>query len=411
MVSKFGWIDFSENERRQMLDVVHLFSERETRDELGIGTIRDAFSDHFFPGTSTIQTRPKYMLLIPWMYLELERRRIPSAKIDARARKFETDLIISLLENGDGEGVIGREAKKQLIRLPSNIYWSGLGVWGIRLFSGHKEQYHRFLDTYYSQGRSQSTANEEADNEFCGLHRKPNWHPAIPEPPQDLMESASLKLTSTEADYLKERILMRFPDSFFAQMLHEPHAFNADFPWEHPVAGSLPAVLGRTVSHARNFSEVIHGAALYYNLMLSHAAENDDWEEGFSNRLTEWENSIISRYTKLKKWYKDIQGFWLCPALNQAKIPSFTKSFVSKWLKAVFVTPGVENLVGNHAVETLIANREFQLKGPRARLSNRNALNRWKGESGTRRLIYRWNIISTYVADILTGLNAGDINA
>lgn len=49
MVSKFGWIDFSEKERRQMLDVVHLFSERETRDELGIGTIRDSFSEHFFP--------------------------------------------------------------------------------------------------------------------------------------------------------------------------------------------------------------------------------------------------------------------------------------------------------------------------------------------------------------------------
>lgn len=38
MSSKFGWIDFSEKERRQMLDVVQLFSEHDTRDELGIGT-------------------------------------------------------------------------------------------------------------------------------------------------------------------------------------------------------------------------------------------------------------------------------------------------------------------------------------------------------------------------------------
>ena len=64
MASKFGWIDFSEKERRQMLDVVQLFSERETRDELGVGTMRDAFAEYFFPGTSTIQTRAKYMLLI-----------------------------------------------------------------------------------------------------------------------------------------------------------------------------------------------------------------------------------------------------------------------------------------------------------------------------------------------------------
>ena len=30
-----------------MLDVVKLFQSRDTRDELGTGTIRDAFSEHF----------------------------------------------------------------------------------------------------------------------------------------------------------------------------------------------------------------------------------------------------------------------------------------------------------------------------------------------------------------------------
>ena len=39
-----------------MLDVVSFFYERDIRDELGFGTIRDAFADYFFPGTSTIQT-------------------------------------------------------------------------------------------------------------------------------------------------------------------------------------------------------------------------------------------------------------------------------------------------------------------------------------------------------------------
>lgn len=344
------------------------------------------------------------MLLIPWMYLELERKKVPSSKIDSQARKFETDLILTLLENGDGEGVIGREAKKHLIRLPSNIYWSGLGVWGIRLFPGHREQYHRSLDTYYSQGRS--IADDEADEEFCGLRRKPNWHSAIPDPPKDLLESASLDLTQKEAAYLKERILMRFPDSLFSQMLCESHAYKADFPWQHSIKESIPAGLSETLSHAQNFSEIIHGAALVYNLMLSQTAEKDEWAEGFEHRLIDWTAGVGARYAELKTWYRDIQEFWLCPALNQAKIPSLTRSFVTGWLQAVFESPGVEYLMGNHKVESLIANRESQLKGPRARLSNRNALNRWKGESGTRRLTYRWNIVSTYVADILKGMKA-----
>ena len=54
MPSVFGWVDFREKDRRNMLDLVQLFREQDTRDELGIGTIRDAFADHFFPGTSTV---------------------------------------------------------------------------------------------------------------------------------------------------------------------------------------------------------------------------------------------------------------------------------------------------------------------------------------------------------------------
>ncbi len=71
MPSTFAWVDFAEEDQQKMLDVVHMFQEKDTRDELGIGIIRDAFADYFFPGTSTIQTRARYMLFVPWIYLDL----------------------------------------------------------------------------------------------------------------------------------------------------------------------------------------------------------------------------------------------------------------------------------------------------------------------------------------------------
>jgi hypothetical protein len=52
MMSAFVWLDYSERERRKMLDLVDLFREHDTRDELGIGSVRDAFADMLFPGTS-----------------------------------------------------------------------------------------------------------------------------------------------------------------------------------------------------------------------------------------------------------------------------------------------------------------------------------------------------------------------
>src|SRR5215210_1967417 len=149
MASSFTWLDYSEHERRKMLDVVHLFQEKDTRDELGIGAVRDAFADLLFPGTSTIQRRARYFLFIPWMYLKLEKGKVPSNSINRRSRDEEIALIKVLVRSDDSSGVIGERARRNLKRLPSNIYWQGLGRWGIRLFPGSQDQYFRSLDSCY----------------------------------------------------------------------------------------------------------------------------------------------------------------------------------------------------------------------------------------------------------------------
>ena len=121
MSSHFGWVDFAEDHRRRMLDVIRLFQEQETRDELGVGTIRDAFSEYFFPGTSTIQTRARYMLFIPWIYRRLEEQRIFGIEMERRARNDEIRLVYALLKSEDTEGIIGSESRERLQRLPSMV--------------------------------------------------------------------------------------------------------------------------------------------------------------------------------------------------------------------------------------------------------------------------------------------------
>ncbi|WP_338828327.1 DUF6361 family protein [Bradyrhizobium sp. 27S5] len=148
-MSEFVWLDYSEKERRKMLEVVDLFKEHDTRDELGIGSVRDSFADQLFPGTSTIMTRAKYFLLVPWTYQRLEKQKISSAQFAARARRAETDLIEIIAGSEDNEGNIGKYAKTALKRLPSSVYWQGLHVWGIRNFLGAQAQYYRSLDQYY----------------------------------------------------------------------------------------------------------------------------------------------------------------------------------------------------------------------------------------------------------------------
>ena len=87
-----------------MRQAVALFSEKDTRDELGLGTIRDAISNALFPGTSVIQTRLRYVLFVPWVYQALERnKRVHASNVEAWARAAEVALIETL---GGAVGVI-----------------------------------------------------------------------------------------------------------------------------------------------------------------------------------------------------------------------------------------------------------------------------------------------------------------
>src|SRR5277367_442475 len=135
-MSSLAWIDFDEAERQRAQRIMALFQERESRDELGLGSIRDSIADHLFPGTSTIQTRLRYMLFIPWLFRTLEGRDVPESQLRTEARALEIRLADALKRGGETNGVIGRDAGPRLQRLPSSVYWAGLGAWGIRCFPG-----------------------------------------------------------------------------------------------------------------------------------------------------------------------------------------------------------------------------------------------------------------------------------
>ena len=130
-----GWIDFSRSERNKVMNVIHLLNadNQGAVDELGIGVIRDAFSDFFFPGTSTVQTRAKYFLIVPYVLMEAGSGQYGSEvnailrKIDDEERKCRDILI-----QNSTDGVIGSLVPRSwVVRAPSNIYWNGIRKFGI----------------------------------------------------------------------------------------------------------------------------------------------------------------------------------------------------------------------------------------------------------------------------------------
>lgn len=393
-----------------MMDVVNMFQERDTRDELGIGTIRDAFSDYLFPGTSTIQTRARYMLFIPWIYTEIEHKKVKSNEVAYRARKNETKLIYSLLNSESEEGIIGKREKENLKRMPSNIYWNGLGSWGIRKFMGTQEQYYRSLDTYY---RNRKLAIINDDKEPVNGLFNANWDPQLPRSPDDFLKRVDMNLTFEEACYLKDRIQLCHQDCLLSFLLNVDEEMDANFFWDLPFIDNFSTKLKENINHARNFSETIHGAALLYNLMLSKESGNEILVKEYENKLDSWIDKIDQRWDLLINWYNNRSSFWSSDALKYVNIPPLTHRFVDEWFRIIFINGNINDVIQNDKAQLLIRDREVRLKGKRARLKDRRSLENWNGHSGDVQLDFRWNKVRTIINDVIEGLNEkkGDFNA
>lgn len=383
MASHLSWIDFSENDRRTMLNIISMFSGKETLDELGIGSVRDAFADRFFPGTSTIHTRAKYMLFVPWAYQLVERTRLSKDKAREEVKRIEVRTIHALLESSDTSGLIGKEAKDRLQRFPSSIYWSGLYSWGIRRCTGSQ--------SYYFERRFPRRLQRDSP---------PNWDPYLPPIPDEFPGEASFQLTREEAMYLMDRIRVSHPDGLLTALLEYGRPADTHFLWQQPVVGQLEADLGADVEHAKNFSETMWGATVLYNLMLAQLRDGDSPE--YRDDLRQWALAIRDRWDALTRWASSPATFWGSTALRAARIPWRTRAFVENWLHLVY-SGKPEGMAENEQARDLIKRREGALKWNRARLHNERARSQWSGSSGYFQLNYRWPIAFRLLNDILDG--------
>ncbi len=401
MPPTLSWLDSSSASRRKAMEVIKLFEEKGTVDEIGIGSVRDALSDSLFPGTSVLHTRARYFFIIPWLYQALEAKGTPSAAIAREARRSEVGLIETLLAAEDNAGTIGRVAKLQLKILPSTMYWTGLHAWGLRPPENSQDQYHRSLDRFY---RSRASSERDDDGQALDGRRKPNWHAGIPAAPAGFPKCPlSFELTRAEADYLRERILTQCPGTLLAHLVDRcKPADDAPFVWEHTESPGFPGPVKERLVHARNFSETIHGAALLYNLMLSELGKREEGIEAYRTAFSEWARRILDRRADLGGWNRG--EFWKLVTAINPRIPAPTRSFVDGWLDlALAGTPGA--LRDYPRARGLISNRERAMKGRLARLHSPEALARWRGASGASQLNFRWDPqVRRLTSDIQRGL-------
>jgi hypothetical protein len=199
-----GWTMLKRDDVRQAERAL-ANSEQETRDEIGFLLIHQGLADRFFPGTSVLHTRIRYVLFIPWAYKRAASVQRRGRDLDARIRDMLIELAYRLKVLGqEPYGVIGGDKLGQLTsQPPDRSYWSALRAWGILLsdVESRTDALRRLQSATViahrddDGGRLDDTPTEA----FSGLPRAPDgW--------DDRERPLKFKLPNPEREFLRNKL-------------------------------------------------------------------------------------------------------------------------------------------------------------------------------------------------------------
>ena len=292
-----GWIDFSKSERNKVLSVLDLLSEAGTLDELGIAPVRDGFANLFFPGTSTIQTRAKYFMIVPYALKDLEYSSESNPNKMLRAfDEVERKCGEILVTGEDRDGIIGNRSLSQnrwVKRTPADIYWAGLRNYGI--FTGGTlslSEYVRAMCALKNQkatltklGNRNDTAEEgDLDDKDAGdLFHMQFWK--LPTYSDRWIDDLNIKLTKDEGSFLKSQIISSFPNSMLAFILRNDLSEIFECKSFQDMAALIkifPEQIQQDYALAYDFSGFLFVLRTVYNIVVSEG-KNDSanalWDE------------------------------------------------------------------------------------------------------------------------------------
>lgn len=342
---QLGWIDFSKTERNKILSVLDLLSQDGTLDELGIAPVRDGFSNLFFPGTSTIQTRAKYFFLVPYALKELELSEETNPnKILRELNEVERECGKILLEQNKNEnGIIGKRALqngKWVKRTPADIYWAGLRKYGI--FTGGNislTEYVRAACALKKQkttltklgNRNDSAEENEADDKNAGnLFKMQFWK--MPLYNDNWYDEIDMQLTKDEGAFLREQIILTCPNTILSYILGN----NMTEILELDSFGDLSEVIDKFPQEmqddyylALTFSDFMLVVRTLYNIIISDE-QNEEANELFELLKEEMAaranvdiDVIMSKLyiykTDLKHFLKQVQTCMLNSDIDEMK--------------------------------------------------------------------------------------------
>src|SRR3954469_24162072 len=128
--SAIGWLELSPAALRRMRQELAESGE-ETVDDMGVLALHVGYADKFFPGTSVLHTRPRYLFFTCWNLLHLKKSGTTAASFAREKAACEMWVTKQLRQTGlkdptqKQEGIIGGRVYPHAPAQPPDFaYWT-----------------------------------------------------------------------------------------------------------------------------------------------------------------------------------------------------------------------------------------------------------------------------------------------
>ncbi len=385
---KLGYIHTNKDEQTRVLQVMKLLSESVALDELGIGRIRDAFSDLMFPGISTLQKHMKYFSLMPQLYKKAtEKRYNRQSEVRPEVVRLER-LMTKNLVAGSPEGtvgitgseVIGKNNGNYVKYDPAYIYNFGLQTFEIlrnpqlfELIYATSKHLHAQPQRYKSDDEDVADDVEDKGGlyQFC----------SFPIVSYDFTKACSIALTPEDKTFIVDHITKsKLCQGTLLKYLveHEELPLAKDFPGVDDRV--LPKDLCIVLKRAQQFADFIYVIHLRYNCIYSE-----------TNGIRD--ENMFAKFAEEHCRYKE-SGINIDEVLAMVTLrENSSKMFCKEVAELLF-----NDDMG--ALDECIMRRERRVKGARRKIGNQAYSYDPKYPVHNYKLSFRWETVKAFIEEL-----------
>lgn len=179
--------------------------QKGVRDEIGFLIVHQRYADRFFPGTSVLHTRLRYVLFVPWLYRDEQAKPAKGQRTQDSMKRREYLLTGRLMK--EPFGVIGiRNYPSPVEQRPSQVYWGALQRWGMVREQEGTGPLSRYQVERIVSGKPGGPLKDDDGTLLNGM----SWPFVCPEPPEEWNQEGegtlSFDLTAKEKKFLAKRL-------------------------------------------------------------------------------------------------------------------------------------------------------------------------------------------------------------